>query len=847
MAVKLTKNRIALNEFVTAPTVAPYNGAIRGLSSPDRIPQTYFGENQVRDNSMLDTVAGTPGTLPAHMAIAAAAGLTSSVSANEVIGGLTYAKINFDGTTAGAQIVINLDDSTQIAALTGQVWGLGVYVALGGSDTSKVTNANLILTQRTSGGASVASISGTSFSVSATPSRKLQLSTLTGGATVAFIQPQLRIVVQNAQTVHLTVYIAMHTVEQNIIRNQPVATYSYAQPAIWIPDTPIKVDPRRFGAIVDAVQATDGSWTGTDNTTAIYKAIATAARMNGICALPQGNMIFTDAIVDSNINCNHLRIEGRANTRLVMKTAGASAGLKAMLFTGTLATDGIGVAPTYYFTAAATAGSNVATFNTVALLFVGQWLQLNDRTTTVSTYDTLSAGLPVCYQGQTVQIDSINTGTKVVTFKQALEFNYAGSAVTPETLATNVQRYTSFPEDITLENFVIDYDVISPPVSTQYRIQFNSTGLHRVYNVDMLGPCSGLSIGSSLFSDVDTCSFIDFGVLAYGITTSNGSSFGKFRALTGNNIRHLFQSSTDADSIESANYIVSDSICTAARLAAFSGHPGTRNVKYNGCLSVGTAIYTPTPTLQPLGFQLRGRFMETNNCTSINMGTGAEMSFGHDNSMNGFISTSCDIGIRITRTDRAHITNTKVNNARTCALQLENHYTVTPFTPYPGMQVDMLVYGSAPSIFDVNYVMRTGGGSPQTVASLGDDWDINVKAVGRIATFGTTNVDAVTPNGAAFPDEYSFKQGTKTASFVCLAGRLLTYIVTPGASAIAVTIPSAALYKGNNSRLRFVKTGAGVGVVTLTAAAGNIDGAGSKVLATFLTIESDGTNWFTVG
>lgn len=843
MAVKLTKNRIALNEFTSPPTAASYSGANRGVLSPNRIPHTYFGENQIRDNSMLDTVVGAPGTMPSNITVLAAAGLTPSVKANQVINGLTYAVINFTGITNNVQVLLNMEDGTTITASNGQVWGYAAYVAVTGANTSHVTNAHLRLTQRTSAGAFIVNTDGTTFTPNATPARRLMLSTLAGGATVAFIQPVIRIVVQNTQTVDMDVYIAMHTLEQNINRNQPTATYGYAQPSVWIPDTPLIVDPRRFGAVVDAVQATNGSWTGTDNTTAIYKAAQVAARERGILRIPQGPMIFTGQLMDGSINCDQFQMQGFRDSRLVMKSSGQSANFQAFIFEGNIGSDGVGTAPLYYFTSAVSKGAASATFNDVTSLYVGQWVQLLDTLNVVISPDGTAAGTTLCYQGQAIQIDTIDTGTKIVTFKQAFEFDYSGSAVNPATTATNVQRYLTLASEIRVENLIFDYDITDPPSNTQYRMMFRNVGKHSVYGVDIIGAASGIAENGSLFADIDRVSFEDGTVLSYNMSISNGASFGKVRAAKGKNSRHLFQGSTAVTSIEAAHWIVSDSLALGHHLAPFSGHPGVRHVKYVGCHAAATGEYTPVPGADFAGFQLRGRNMEMHGCSTAGMRFGVEIEASQNNSVNDCVFSDCNIGVRVLWSTGVNVANTRIRNAKHAAVRIENQLVAAPYTPYGDMRIDVRVDGTTPDIADVLYAMRNPG---QTVPTLASDWFIDVDAGTRKATYITVNVDNVTPNGAAFPGEYSYKQSTQTASFICMSGRNLTYIVAPGAGAIAVTVPSAATLVGEKSRVRFVKSGVGAGVITLTATAGNIDGAATKVLATFLTLESDGTNWFTI-
>jgi len=71
-------------------------------------------------------------------------------------------------------------------------------------------------------------------------------------------------------------------------------------------------------------------------------------------------------------------------------------------------------------------------------------------------------------------------------------------------------------------------------------------------------------------------------------------------------------------------------------------------------------------------------------------------------------------------------------------------------------------------------------------------------------------------------------------------------LVTTGAGAIAVTLPAAP----STGRMAAVKkVDAGAGTVTVTPAAGQLDGAASQPLAgqnTGILIQWDGANWWTV-
>jgi len=173
----------------------------------------FAPSNMIRNNTMVGAVAGTPGTAPTNWFISPSAGVTSSVVGTGTENDVTYIDVRFNGTpSATATCVIGFETAIAIAALTGQTWTNSTYLKLAAGSLTNITGVNLGIIEYTSGGVFVAGAfyplsSPTSAALST--QRQSATRTLSGGATVAAVQPNFTVGVTNGLAVDITLRIGL--------------------------------------------------------------------------------------------------------------------------------------------------------------------------------------------------------------------------------------------------------------------------------------------------------------------------------------------------------------------------------------------------------------------------------------------------------------------------------------------------------------------------------------------------------------------------------------------------------------------------------------------------------------
>lgn len=207
----------AQDQSATVNTFASGQPAITtaGLSSFEA------STNVIRNsNATTGSVVGTPGTLPTNWVVQFnPAALSTQVVATGVEDGLNYVDLRIFGTAAGTNFNFGFDGPTALAASNGQTWTQSLFLRMVGGSTANVTGMTLAVIEDTSGGAFVhgvnsADLRATLSAVSIGRNRPSVTSTLTGGGTVAAVQPQLQLVVTNGAAIDLTLRLAAPQIEQ---------------------------------------------------------------------------------------------------------------------------------------------------------------------------------------------------------------------------------------------------------------------------------------------------------------------------------------------------------------------------------------------------------------------------------------------------------------------------------------------------------------------------------------------------------------------------------------------------------------------------------------------------------
>ena len=188
--------------------------------------------NSIRNNTMQGAVAGTPGTAPTNWTISTTnAELVSSVIGTGTESGITYIDVRISGTmTASRDLDIAFEVSNNIAALNAQTWAESVYLReVGGSQT----NISAIYLQANTYTAASVYVNSPWFATktvttAALATQKFSESQTLSGATIAFIQPLIKVRTAASGAVNFTLRIGLPQLEQGAFATSVIPTTTTA-------------------------------------------------------------------------------------------------------------------------------------------------------------------------------------------------------------------------------------------------------------------------------------------------------------------------------------------------------------------------------------------------------------------------------------------------------------------------------------------------------------------------------------------------------------------------------------------------------------------------------------------
>jgi hypothetical protein len=180
------------------------------------------GTNQIRNNTGVGAVVGTPGTLPTNWTQANTGGLSSEIVAIGTEAGVEYIDIRISGTaTSTTSRLLTFDSTTQIVASSGQIWTHSLWV-------KKIAEPNppsayeFGFREGTAAGALVA------FQVGALAltSSWQRLSRTGVGLNVSTerVQPLLAFTITNGATYDFTIRIGLPQMEQSAVATSVIKT-----------------------------------------------------------------------------------------------------------------------------------------------------------------------------------------------------------------------------------------------------------------------------------------------------------------------------------------------------------------------------------------------------------------------------------------------------------------------------------------------------------------------------------------------------------------------------------------------------------------------------------------------
>jgi hypothetical protein len=211
-----------------------YRNADGSLSSTGRLLLDPQRTNSIRNSTMVGAVAGTPGTLPTNWG-GTFVGLTRSVAAIGVENGLQYIDLRFVGTAVNTFNELAHDSGIAIAALTGQAWSYSIYLKTI-SGPNPPTGYALNIYERNSAGGYVTN-GNQNMSIDSTLKRYTQTRTLSGGATVAFVDPRVWFYTTVGATYDFTIRIAAPQMELGAFATTFIKTSTAAVTRLI--DTPV--------------------------------------------------------------------------------------------------------------------------------------------------------------------------------------------------------------------------------------------------------------------------------------------------------------------------------------------------------------------------------------------------------------------------------------------------------------------------------------------------------------------------------------------------------------------------------------------------------------------------------
>ena len=191
--------------------------------------------NSIRNNTMQGAVAGTPGTAPTNWSMqTTGSGLTRTIVGVGTENGITYIDVRYAGTTTGAlssAILANNEQTTQIAAASGQSWTGSWYLSVAGGSLTGLTLLNIQLTERDAAGALLASSTANVLSTITSANLATQrfvVSRTFNNASTAFATCEVRFSVPISTAVDFTLRIGLPQLELGAFATSVIPTTTTA-------------------------------------------------------------------------------------------------------------------------------------------------------------------------------------------------------------------------------------------------------------------------------------------------------------------------------------------------------------------------------------------------------------------------------------------------------------------------------------------------------------------------------------------------------------------------------------------------------------------------------------------
>ncbi len=178
--------------------------------------------NQIR-NPRAEGAVG-PSTWPTNWNVTNGTGLTVTINGTGSENGFPYIEFRINGTaTATANIFINFEPTTQIAAAVSQVWTHSLFAKMQAGSSANIASFLIFVSEFDSTSTNLANSSST-IAFNSAPLGQYRAShtrTLTG-ATTAYAKPRLQLNVNNGAVVDVTLRLSIPQMEQGGQASSPI-------------------------------------------------------------------------------------------------------------------------------------------------------------------------------------------------------------------------------------------------------------------------------------------------------------------------------------------------------------------------------------------------------------------------------------------------------------------------------------------------------------------------------------------------------------------------------------------------------------------------------------------------